>query len=317
MFRTILAFALLCQSVNAQDPAPTDKPVVNTLKWFVVGNGYPGELNMQILEDNSIKGKIYNDPITGHYDPKTERFVFERHLHDTESKAIQKWEGKFTKANGDGANSEVIGTFVSLAGPVYGAADKQYDFSGKPIGPHKIVEGMSPPTSIVAQFVSGPYANSTACPTLGFRQNKKIAVFAKQLNPEVMKIAEKIEGIVTQDQSLARSFLFISHENDPTPSPTEFDKTVADLKSAFAEKGIQHLSAGVMIRIPKEKGPTRARTQVGIFDNDDVVVMAIQPDDKQHYGRITYLKFLKTNDITEPMVEQLSTDLRQAVTDKQ
>lgn len=317
MLRMILALAALCQIVNAQDTQRADKPVVITMSWFIVGNGYPGVLNMQVCDDNSIKGDIYNDPIKGQYDPKTERFVFDRLASQADADGIQRWEGELAKTNGSQSASEVSGTFTSLGGPLYGDPDKTYGFSGKSLGPHKIVEGMSPPTSIVARFVTGPYADSSACPTLGFRRNKKIAVFARKLNPQVIQLAEMVDGIVTQDESLARSFLFISHENDPTPTVAEYEQMLDSLKTSLTKQGIQHLSAGVMIRIPKENGPTRAIAKVGIFDNDDVVVMVIQPNSRQLNGKITYLKFLKTNEVTETAIEQLSTELHQAVEDKE
>lgn len=316
MLRMLLALAVLCQTANAQDSRLADKPAVITTSWFVVGNGFPGVFNMQVYEDDSIKGDIYHDSIRGQYNPKTEQFVFERLAAPTDSHGVQKWEGKLVKTKDAQSASEISGTFVSLGDPRYGTAGQSYEFSGKLIGSHEIVEGMSPPTSIVAKFVTGPYADSTACPTLGFRRNKKIAVFARTMDPQIVKLAEMVDGIVTQDESLARSFLFLSHENDPTPTPAEYEQMVGSLKTTLTERGIKHLSAGVMIRVPKVNGPTRAKASVGIFSDDDVVVMVIRPDSQQPYGKITYLKFFKTNEVTENLIEQLSAELREVAKDK-
>jgi hypothetical protein len=174
--------------------------------------------------------------------------------------------------------------------------------------------GMIAPTSIVAEFVTGDLAKrGSACPVLTNRGSVKIAVFIKRLDDQVLPLISAIEGLVAQDAALKHSFVFLSHENAPTPSQDDWDDQLAHLKKLASERDIKHLSIGVMLRNPDNVKPTRAKRHLGFFENGDVVVMLIRPDAKVKRGCIQYVSLLKSEEIEMKTVELIRNQLVHAI----
>lgn len=139
--------------------------------------------------------------------------------------------------------------------------------------------GDKAPTSIVGTFVPGGWCKEqqSVCAVLKHRDDPKIAVFTRTLNDNVMRLTAAMDKVVAEDSSLKWSFLFVSHENSPTPNQEDWDAELVRLKQAFAEHQIEHIAAGLMLRLPDEQKVTRAKKQVGVFDAGDLVVMLIRP----------------------------------------
>lgn len=140
-------------------------------------------------------------------------------------------------------------------------------------------KGKNAPASIVATFLSGAWIDEQreVCPVLAHRNEARIAIFSKDSSDAVMKLADRMDAIVAEHPQLKSSFLFVSHENHPTPSEDEWKAQLDTLKQQVAKHQIQHLAAGLMIRIPDPNAITRARKQVGVFQDGDLVVMLIVP----------------------------------------
>lgn len=174
--------------------------------------------------------------------------------------------------------------------------------------------GMNAPTSIVAEFITGDWAErGSACPVLANRDAMKVAVFVKSLSAPVLPLVGAIEEVIADDASLKWSFVFVSHENAPTPSQDEWDAQVAQLRKVTSEKKIKHLSLGVMLRNPDTGKLTRAKRQLGFFGDGDVVVMLICPNENAKRGVIQYLSVLKSEEIDENVIERIRSQLKDAL----
>lgn len=170
-----------------------------------------------------------------------------------------------------------------------------------------------PPTSIVARFQPGAWIHEEkdACPILAHRKESRLAVFSRDSSDAVMKLANRMDSLVTGNERLKSSFLFVSHENRPTPSEDEWSEQFATLKKQTAKFEITHLAAGLMIRLPDEKAVTRARRQVGVFQDGDVVVMLIVPQ-QNTYGIVRELVSLKSSELTDEKLDAVEQKMKAA-----
>jgi hypothetical protein len=174
--------------------------------------------------------------------------------------------------------------------------------------------GMNAPTSIVAEFITGDWSErGTSCPVLANRDAMKVAVFVKHLEEPVLPLVAAIEELVAADASLKWSFVFVSHENAPTPSQDEWDAQLTQLKKVASERMFNHLSIGVMIRNPDNGKPSKARRQLGFFGDGDVVVMLIRPDANAKRGIIKYLRMLNSEEVQATTIEQIRSQLKDAL----
>ena len=175
-------------------------------------------------------------------------------------------------------------------------------------------KGQKAPTSVVATFLSGAWVDEQrdACPVLIHRDETRIAIFAKDSGDAVMKLADRMDAIVADHEQLKSSFLFVSHENQPTPSEEEWAGQLQSLKQQVAKYEIQHLAAGLMIRLPDPNAVTRARRQVGVFQNGDVVVMLIVPQ-KGTFGIVKEAASLKSAELTDEQLEKVTALMKTAV----
>lgn len=176
-------------------------------------------------------------------------------------------------------------------------------------------KGQKAPTSVVATFLSGAWVDEQrdACPVLLRRDEAKIAIFSKDSSDAVMKLADRMDAIVADNQQLKSSFLFVSHENQPTPSEEEWASQLQSLKQQVAKYGIQNLAAGLMIRLPDPNAVTRARRQVGVFQDGDIVVMLIVPK-KGTFGVVQEAASLKSAELTDEQLDKVTALMKAAVT---
>lgn len=174
--------------------------------------------------------------------------------------------------------------------------------------------GMNAPTSIVAEFITGGWSErGVSCPVLGNRDAMKVAVFVKRFDDSVLPLIESIEKIVADDASLKWSFAFVSHENAPTPSQEEWNTQCAQIRKLTGERSIKRLSVGLLLRIPDDGKPTKAKRQLGIFHESNVVVMLIRPDANAKRGVISYLSHLKAEELNEQSIERVTDQLKAAI----
>ncbi len=174
--------------------------------------------------------------------------------------------------------------------------------------------GMIAPTSIVAEFITGDLAErGLVCPVLANRDAMKVAVFVKRLDDPVLPLVATIEELVADNAVLKWSFIFVSHENAPTPSQEEWDAQLAQLKQIASDRKIKHLSIGLMLRNPDSRKPSKAKRQLGFFVDGDVVVMLIRPDVKAKRGFIQYLRVLKSEEIEMETIERIKCQLKDAI----
>lgn len=175
-------------------------------------------------------------------------------------------------------------------------------------------KGQKAPTSIVATFLSGAWVDEqrNACPVLIHRNETRIAIFSKDSSDPVMKLADRMDAIVAEHPQLKSSFLFVSHENQPTPSEDEWKAQLETLKQQVAKHQIQHMAAGLMIRIPDPNAVTRARKQVGVFQDGDLVVMLIVPQ-KGTFGVVQEAAALKSAELTNEQLENVAAQMKAAV----
>ena len=128
-----------------------------------------------------------------------------------------------------------------------------------------------------------------------------------------MPLVAAIEEIVASDSTLKWSFVFVSHENDPTPTQEDWDAQLEHLKKLALDKKIEHLSLGILNRIPDKDKPSRAMRKLGFFGDGDVVVMLIQPDSNAQRGVMQYVSVLKSKEIQEKTIEQIGSQLEEAI----
>ncbi len=175
-------------------------------------------------------------------------------------------------------------------------------------------KGQKAPASIVATFLSGAWMEEQrdVCPVLAHRNEARIAIFSKDSGDAVMKLADRMDAIVAEHPQLKSSFLFVSHENQPTPSEDEWNAQLDMLKQQVAKHQIQHLAAGLMIRIPDPNAITRARKQVGVFQDGDLVVMLIVPQ-KGTFGVVQEAASLKSAELTDEQLDKATAQMKAAV----
>jgi hypothetical protein len=126
--------------------------------------------------------------------------------------------------------------------------------------------GMKAPTSIVAEFITGEWSErGSSCPVLAHRDAMKIAVFVKRLENPVLPLLGAMDELIAGDSSLKWSFVFVSHENAPTPSQEEWDTQLEQLRKVASDRMLKHLSLGVLLRNPDNGRPTRAKRQLGFL----------------------------------------------------
>lgn len=173
--------------------------------------------------------------------------------------------------------------------------------------------GKHAPKSVVATFVPGGWSEEqhSVCAVLAHRKEQKIAVFARNLNPNVMLLTSAMDKVVAENSTLKWSFLLVSHENSPTPNQEEWDAELLRLKQMTTDHKIEHLAAGLMIRLPEENQPSRALRKVGVFDEGDVVVMLIRPQ-AGAYGIIQEVSVLQSNELTSLDVDKVAQQMAAA-----
>jgi hypothetical protein len=174
-------------------------------------------------------------------------------------------------------------------------------------------QGDKAPTSIVATFMSGGWIDKqkNACPVLANRDEARIAIFSKTSGDAVMKLVQRMDTLVAEHKRLKSSFLFVSHENQPTPSEEEWNEQFETLKRQVTTHGIKNLAAGLMIRLPETNKPTRARRLVGVFEKGDVVMMLVAPM-KGTYGSIKEVVSLNSAELTEEQIDQVVKQMKAA-----
>ena len=304
MFAIAFVLLLICQSpADRRDQANGSVDGI----WHVIGNEHHGTLELKVESDNTLTGKIYDQTIKGKWNPNDKRFEFTRYQLD---KGIQVWEGEL-KANPQDPNGPrmMSGKFFSIAGPSFGENDKKYDWTGRRLGKDGLYVGMPAPASIVAEFVSGEKADKRMCPVLRNHEETKIAIFSKQFNAPVLALMKLADGIVAGTPELKSSFAFVSHENAPTPTVTEFDDQLSEIRREATENSIKHLSIGLMIRIPDNQKNTRAKPSLGFFGDGDIVVMLISPEKGHHHAIVRYFQVLQS-ETAAGEIERVCNELR-------
>lgn len=309
MWNLALAF-LVAFSFPVADESPSTPVSSIQGNWHILGNEHHGSLFIQVSNDGEVSGKIYDEPIKGSWDSKDNRLVFTRFRDEI---GIQEWKGELQVDTANPlAPAKLLGTFRSLAGPEFGAADQVYEWSGIRLGKDGLYVGMDAPTSIVAQFVTGPFGERSLCPVLYKRESLKVAVFARDFNTEVGSLVKAVDKVVATSQMDDVSFVFISHENDPTPSEMEFQVQLETMKKFAEQEMIDHLSLGTMIRIPDKTVSTRALKKLGFFGDGESVVMVISPGPRKNRGVVRYFRVLKAG-VSEEEIKELSIELTEAL----
>jgi hypothetical protein len=91
---------LLSTLLMSAPPAPTVDVLSGS--WWVIGNGTPGELLMQIAADGNVSGTIYGQAIAGKFDANSKQLTFKRFPTPKvgkDSEAVQEWNGLLTVAH--------------------------------------------------------------------------------------------------------------------------------------------------------------------------------------------------------------------------
>lgn len=182
----------------------------------------------------------------------------------------------------------------------------------------KLTVGQRPPVSAVARFSSGAWATSkarSACPVLLNSQAVKVAVYTRDVTPHVVHLMREINKLVAHEPALKWSFVFVSHENDPTPTEEEFNVLIEKLKTIARDELINNLSIGIMERVPESDRPSRRKRELGFVDDGETVVMLIGPspsDPKSKRAVIQYLETAKSETLTQESVQRIVDALKQA-----
>lgn len=173
--------------------------------------------------------------------------------------------------------------------------------------------GKHAPKSVVGTFVPGGWSEEqhSVCAVLAHRKEQKIAIFARNLNPNVMLLTAAMDKVVAENSTLKWSFLLVSHENSPTPSQEEWDAELLRLKQMTTDHKVEHLAAGLMIRLPDENQPSRALRKVGVFDEGDLVVMLIRPQAGAN-GIIQEVSVLQSNNLTNLDMDKVAKQMAAA-----
>lgn len=107
--------------------------------WYIQANGAAGTLELKVAKDGTITGTMYNDEVTGSYDPKTNKVVLHRYaLEQGERTVVQVFTGDYYQ-NEDVPEPTIFrisGTFVSKI-PHRGRLDTEYHWialNGKRMG---------------------------------------------------------------------------------------------------------------------------------------------------------------------------------------
>lgn len=171
---------------------------------------------------------------------------------------------------------------------------------------------------MVARFATGPWSArkaKSACPVLIHRQEMKIAIFARRLDPDVLRLAVAVDRLVASEPRLKWSFVFVSHENDPTPTLESWEARLAESQTLATTHEIDHLSVGLMKRASEPGTITRARRKLGFLDDTGVVVMLISPSAGTNAvrGTIRYVVATKSAELVPEAVATITKQLQHAV----
>ena len=182
----------------------------------------------------------------------------------------------------------------------------------------KFQVGQRAPAGIVARFATGPWAarkTKSACPVLINRQETKIAIFARQLSSDVLRLAVEVDKLVAEDAQLKWSFVFVSHENDPTPSLESWEAQLAEFPTLATKHDMNHLSLGLMKRAPERGQLSRAKSKLGFPEDTDTVIMLISPSSGTNSirGTIRHATALKSAELVPETVATITKQLQAAV----
>lgn len=277
-------------------------------RWSIVGNHLRGTLDIQVGPDHRVSGNLYDQPIRGMWQPNEKRLEFSRFHEEAE---IDHWIG-WLKANPEDPNADWILQGEFGTGRASGDANgsPKFSWSGQRMGVDGIFVGSPAPASIVAQFVTGDLSGNSACPILRDSGKTKIAVFGRALNPDMILLLQSLDEVIAADPKLNRSFIFLSHESDPTPSEEEFQNQLAEIQKQATEHSIKHFSLGLMNRIPG----LRAKPRLGFFGQGDIVVMVIGPDQHRKIAMVRYVQALSTGNV-RPELERIRKEVETTLND--
>lgn len=173
------------------------------------------------------------------------------------------------------------------------------------------------PASAVATFVAGPWSerkSHSACPVLLNRQHAKVAVYVRKTSEEISEILQAVDRVAGTAPELKWSFVFVSHENSPTPSDQEYES----LLNATAEFALKHeisnLSFGVMKQVAE--GGRRLKQKLGFVAEDELVIMLITPDSTESKSgrvRIRYAQVLKIGELNSASVKAVVQDIESII----
>lgn len=180
----------------------------------------------------------------------------------------------------------------------------------------KLEAGQRAPASAVARFSTGPWATPkprSACPVLLHQQNIKVAVYTRDVTSQVVHLMREVNALVSKEPSLKWSFVFVSHENHPTPTEEEFRSLIEKMKRIARAEQITHLSIGVMQRVPKSDRPIRAKRELGFVEEGETVVMLVAPTSQESArGIIRYVETVKSESLTSDRVQTIINVLEEA-----
>lgn len=186
--------------------------------------------------------------------------------------------------------------------------------------PNPLSAGKRAPAGAVARFSTGPWATPkarSACPVLLNRQHVKVAIYTRELTSDVVRLVQKIEKLVEKEPALKWSFVFVSHENDPTPSEAAYELQNENIKRLALDENISHISIGLMERSTKSDQPTRRKRRLGFVGKDETVVMLIgpTPSGKSSFAKILYLETVKSLALSPEKTDTLVNSLTSAASE--
>ncbi len=201
----------------------------------------------------------------------------------------------------NGFRSAVFLNLVLTSAVVFGDDDREITISSL--------------NSAVATFATGEWAaeRPNACPVMLHPNAPKVAVYTRHMNAGVLRLAQAVDGVVANDTALRWSYLFVSHENDPTPSPEEWDTQFTEIGQMASDYELEHLAVGLMLRIPESDEPIRVRRNLGIFHDGDVVLAWIVPTADGRRGTIGYCRVLDSAQLDDNLVDEVIRDLRETM----
>lgn len=187
--------------------------------------------------------------------------------------------------------------------------------------PQKVNEqltvGGRAPTSAVATFVSGPWSkreSRSACPILINYQHAKIAVYLRNTDDKIAMTLKAFDKLTGTEPALDWSFVFVTHENTPTPTDEEFESLLGATTQFAKKHQIANLSFGVMKQVKESGG--RFKQKLGFVADDEVVVMLITPNanaPKVKWSHIRYARVLKSSQLDSASVVSMVNEIRAAL----